>query len=260
MENMSFTPVPRLTTHRADELHNSENGILLQMQGILLVDKPKDWTSFDVVNYVRRIVAAHEGKKPKNCKVGHTGTLDPQATGLLVLLVGKEYTRKATSLSKVDKTYEVTMKLGQTSSTGDEEGEKVAVSDTVPSEKAVLEALESLQGLIQQVPPKYSAMKVGGVRAYKLARAGKEVELEARPVTIYSNELTSYEYPYVKFTSKVSSGTYIRSLVEDLGKILETGAYMSDLRRTTVGAFGLDNALQVKVLTAETLADVLLTI
>jgi tRNA pseudouridine55 synthase len=228
------------------------------MQGILLVDKPKDWTSFDVVNYVRRIVAGVEGKKPKNCKVGHTGTLDPQATGLLVLLVGKEYTRKAMTLSKVDKTYEVTMKLGETSTTGDSEGEKIAISDTTPTQKAVLEALESLQGHIMQVPPQFSAMKINGVRAYKLARKGEVVELEARPVDIYSNELTGYEYPYVKFTSKVSSGTYIRSLVEDLGKILETGAYMSDLRRTQVGAFSLDDALEVKALDAPNLETSLL--
>lgn len=109
------------------------------MQGILLVNKPSGWTSFDVVNYVRKIVATAEGKKPKNCKVGHTGTLDPLATGLLILLVGKEYTRRAGELSKQDKTYEVTMRLGQTSITGDEEGEKTAVSDIVPSETAVLE-------------------------------------------------------------------------------------------------------------------------
>jgi tRNA pseudouridine55 synthase len=230
------------------------------INGILLVDKPKDWTSFDAVNYVRRIVAAVEGKKPKNCKVGHTGTLDPQATGLLVLLIGKEYTRKATDLSKVDKTYEVTMKLGETSTTGDSEGEKITVSGTAPTEKTVLEALLSLQGVIQQVPPKYSAMKINGVRAYKLAREGKEVELEARPVTIYSNELTSYEYPYVKFVSKVGSGTYIRSLVEDLGKLLETGAYMSDLRRTQVGAFDIRNAITVsKELDAAQIEAVLLT-
>jgi tRNA pseudouridine55 synthase len=132
------------------------------MQGILLVDKPKTWTSFDVVNYVRRIVANHEGKKPKNTKVGHTGTLDPLATGLLVLLVGKEYTRRAPELTKLDKTYEVVMRLGQTSSTGDEEGEKTAVSDTVPTSEAVLGALESLQGHIMQVPPAFSAMKING--------------------------------------------------------------------------------------------------
>jgi tRNA pseudouridine55 synthase len=227
------------------------------MQGLLLVDKPATWTSFDVVNYVRRIVATHEGKKPKNCKVGHTGTLDPLATGLLVLLVGKEYTRKATELTKLDKTYEVTMKLGETSSTGDEEGTKTAVSDTVPTEKAVLEALETFQGQLMQVPPAFSAMKINGQRAYKLARDGKEVELEARPVTIYKNELVSYEYPFVKFVSSVGSGTYIRSLVEDLGKNLGTGAYMSDLRRTRVGEFSIGNAAAVETLNAETLAELL---
>jgi tRNA pseudouridine55 synthase len=214
----------------------------MPLTGLLLVDKPKTWTSFDVVNYVRRMVATANGTKPKNTKVGHTGTLDPMATGLLILLIGKEYTRRAGELSKLDKTYEVTMKLGETSTTADEEGEKTVVSDTVPTEKAVLEALERLQGHIMQVPPVFSAMKINGQRAYKLAREGKTVELEARPVTIYTSELTSYDYPYVNFTSRVSSGTYIRSLVTDLGELLGTGAYMSDLRRTSIGDFELKEA------------------
>jgi tRNA pseudouridine55 synthase len=230
------------------------------MQGVLLVDKPKTWTSFDMVNYVRRMVAASEGKKPKNTKVGHTGTLDPLATGLVVLLVGKEYTRRATELTKLDKTYEVVMKLGQTSSTGDEEGEKTAVSDTVPTLEAILGALNTLQGHIMQVPPAFSAMKVNGQRAYKLAREGKAPVLEARPATIYKNEFTSYQYPYVRFTSDVGSGTYIRSLVEDLGKLLDTGAYMADLRRTRIGQFSLDDAVQKDALSQETLAAHLLTL
>jgi tRNA pseudouridine55 synthase len=213
------------------------------MQGILLIDKPREWTSFDVVNYVRKQVAAAEGKKPKNVKVGHTGTLDPLATGLLVILVGKEYTRRAGELSKQDKTYEVTMKLGETSTTGDDEGEKTAGSDKQPSKEEIVGALRQFTGEIMQTPPAFSAIKVNGQRAYKLAREGKTVELEARPVTIYSNELTSYKYPFVKFTSKVSSGTYIRSLVEDLGKTLGTGAYMSDLRRTEVGNFVIEKAV-----------------
>ena len=223
------------------------------MQGLLLVDKPKTWTSFDVVNYVRKMVAAHEGKKPKNCKVGHTGTLDPLATGLLVLLVGKEYTRRAGELTKLDKTYEVTMKLGATSTTGDEEGEKTAVSDTIPTLKAVQEALEAFRGDIMQVPPAFSAMKIDGKRAYDLARQGKEVKLEARPVTIYSIELTNYDYPFVHFIADVSSGTYVRSLVEDVGNLLTTGAYMSDLRRTRIGNFYLDDAVEVDTLTRESL-------
>lgn len=220
----------------------------IAMQGVLLIDKPKGWTSFDVVNYVRKIVATAEGKKPKNTKVGHCGTLDPLATGLLILVVGKEYTKRAGEFSKLDKAYEVTMKLGETSSTGDEEGEKTAVSDTIPDKKAVLEALERFTGEIMQVPPQFSAMKINGQRAYKLARAGKTVELEPRPITIYENQLTEYSYPYVKFTSKVSSGTYIRSLVEDLGKDLSTGAYMSDLRRTVIGEYTLREASSLESL------------
>lgn len=223
------------------------------MQGILLVDKPATWTSFDVVNYVRRMVAAAEGKKPKNVKVGHTGTLDPLATGLLVILVGKEYTRRAVEWSKLDKTYDVTMKLGQTSTTGDEEGEKTLVSNLVPDTAAIEAVLKQFTGNLMQTPPVYSAMKVDGVRAYKLAREGKEVVLEPRPATIHSNVLTAYEYPLVQFTSIVSSGTYIRSLVEDMGRELGTGAYMSDLRRTIVGEFSIDDAAEVKGLSAETL-------
>jgi tRNA pseudouridine55 synthase len=203
-----------------------------QLQGLLLIDKPKGWTSFDVVNYVRKQVAVVNGTKPKNTKVGHTGTLDPLATGLLVLLVGKTYTRKATTLTKLDKTYLVTMKLGEVSTTGDGEGEKQPISNTVPSEAEVRAALATFQGDILQVPPAFSAMKINGQRAYKLAR----------PVTIYSNELTSYDYPYVTFTSAVGSGTYIRSLVADLGKTLKTGAYMSDLCRSQVGNFRLEDA------------------
>lgn len=224
------------------------------MQGLLLIDKPSGWTSFDVVNKVRRMVAVSEGKKPKNCKVGHTGTLDPLATGLLVLLVGKEYTRRAGELTKLDKTYEVTMKLGETSSTGDEEGEKTTVSDTAPTLEAVQEALQAFTGDSMQVPPAFSAIKVDGKRAYDLARAGKEVKLEARPVTISSITVTCYDYPFVEFTCDVSSGTYVRSLVEDLGETLGTGAYMSALRRTRVGRFQLKDAWKIEDITPETIA------
>ncbi len=227
------------------------------MQGLLLIDKPHGWTSFDVVNYVRKMVAAAEGKKPKHTKVGHTGTLDPLATGLLVLLVGKEYTRRAGEFSKLDKTYDVTMKLGETSTTGDDEGEKTAVSSTAPSEKAVLEALERFKGDIMQVPPVFSAMKVNGQRAYKLAREGKEVVLEARPVTIRSIELTKYAHPFVEFTADVSSGTYIRSLVEDIGTALYTGAYMSALRRTRIGNFNLQDAHETNNLNLEEIVELL---
>jgi tRNA pseudouridine55 synthase len=227
------------------------------VNGLLLVDKPREWTSFDCVNYIRRIVATYVGKKPKNTKVGHTGTLDPLATGLLVILLGK-YTKRAPELTKMDKTYEVSMKLGYTSSTGDEEGEKTAVSDQRPTEADIISVLQTFTGEISQTPPIYSAIKVNGERAYKLARQGKEVILEPRAATIYSLELNSYSYPDVRFTTRVSSGTYIRSLVEDIGKALATGAYMSDLRRTSVGAFTLDDAVPVKELDIETIKNRLL--
>ncbi len=212
------------------------------MQGLLLVDKPAGWTSFDAVNYVRKIVAQAENKRPKQVKVGHTGTLDPFATGLLILLIGKEYTKRAGELVKLDKTYEVTMRLGQTSSTGDPEGEITpfeAVPGTAPTEKALTEALKRFTGQILQVPPAYSAVKVGGQRAYKLARAGKKVEIEPRQVTINRLELVDYMYPDVKLVADVSSGTYIRSLVEDIGNALGTGAYTTALSRTIIGKFYL---------------------
>lgn len=218
------------------------------MQGILLVDKPAGWTSFDVVNYVRKLVAQAEGNaakaaKPKQVKVGHTGTLDPFATGLLVLLIDKDYTRRAAEFSKLDKTYEVTMHLGQTSTTGDPEGEISPVSDKKPTEEELKSALKKFVGTIEQIPPAYSAIKVNGQRAYKLARAGKEVKIKPREVTINSLELTDYTYPEVKFTTDVSSGTYIRSLVEDIGQALTTGAYTISLRRTKVGTYDIHEAI-----------------
>ena len=227
------------------------------MQGLLLVDKPAGWTSFDVVNYVRRIVATAEGKKPKNCKVGHTGTLDPFATGLLVLLIGKEYTKKAGELSKLDKTYEVTMRLGQQSTTGDPEGEITAISDTIPTVEAIREALKQFTGPIQQVPPAFSAIKVNGVRAYKLAREGKEVIIEPRQVTINRLELVDYTYPEVKFVADVTSGTYIRTLVEDIGKTLGTGAYTTELRRTVINNYNVTQAAPIDGLNAAMLETVL---
>jgi len=212
------------------------------MQGILLVDKPAGWTSFDVVNYVRKQVAAAENKKPKQVKVGHAGTLDPFATGLLIVLVGKDYTRRAAEFSKLDKTYEVTMHLGQTSSTGDPEGEITPVSDTIPTQSDLKKALLEFTGKIMQTPPAYSAIKIDGQRAYKLARAGKTVTIEPRQVIIDRLELVDYKYPDVRLIAAVSSGTYIRSLVEDIGKTLGTGAYTTTLRRISIGEQNVNDA------------------
>lgn len=238
------------------------------MNGYVLIDKPKGWTSFDVVNYIRRMVQQNgldiaELKPGENRKkrfpTGHTGTLDPSATGLIVVLLGK-YTKRAMELTKLDKTYDVTMTLGKASTTGDQEGDITDVSDSIPTAEALQAALAKFTGDIMQVPPAFSAMKINGQRAYKLARAGKEVVLEARPARINANVLQSYEYPAVRFSADVSSGTYIRSLVEDVGRELGTGAYMSDLRRTKVGPFNLGEAVNVTELTPQMLSERLLVL
>lgn len=224
------------------------------MEGILLIDKPLGWTSFDAVNYVRKVVARVEGKKSKNVKVGHTGTLDPAATGLLVLLIGKNYTRRAGEFSKLDKTYEVEMTLGQVSSTGDAEGEKINVSSVEPTLAEVKSALEKFTGDISQTPPAYSAIKVNGRRAYELARQGQKPELKPRPVTIYELKLLNYSYPRINLEAKVSSGTYIRTLVEDIGQELRAGAFTSALCRTEVGRFSIVGATQIDQLDTTRLA------
>lgn len=212
----------------------------MDLDGFLLVDKPKGWTSFDVVAKIRGVIKRETGRK---VKVGHTGTLDPLATGLMIIVIGS-YCKRAAEFSKLDKTYEVTMKLGETSSTGDEEGEKTIVSDRKPSEDEIKTALESFLGESLQTPPTYSAVKINGKRAYKLARKGEKVEIEPRPIRINSIEITDYTYPFVKFTADVGSGTYIRSLVTDIGENLKTGAYMSHLQRMKVGEFNIKDSIK----------------
>ena len=212
------------------------------MNGVLLVDKPKGWTSFDVVAKIRGLVKqaqsssakASEGLRPKRPRVGHAGTFDPLATGLLIVLVGDEC-KNQDKYMKLDKTYEVQLKLGETSTTDDGEGEISKISNKIPAKEEVINTIESFIGEIKQVPPIYSAIKVDGKRAYKLAREGSKREMKPRLVTIHSITNIEYKYPYVSFTTFVSSGTYIRSLVRDIGGKLSIGAYMSDLRRTKIG-------------------------
>lgn len=218
------------------------------MNGILLIDKPRGWTSFDVVAKVRGVVKAKTGlKRPK---VGHAGTLDPLATGLLIILVG-DYCKRASEYSKLDKTYEVELRLGQTSTTDDAEGEITNVSSQKPSEEEVGRAINSFLGEISQTPPIFSAIKVDGQRAYKLARAGKEPEMKARPVTIYNITDIRYDYPKIIFLTEVSSGTYIRSLVRDIGEKLGTGAYMTGLRRTKIANFAVEDAIEPRQIIVE---------
>lgn len=217
------------------------------MDGLLLIDKPKEWTSFDVVAKVRGILRSAGVNKPK---IGHTGTLDPLATGLLVLTLGN-YCKRAQEYSKLDKTYKVELKLGVTSTTDDEEGEKSTTNKPIPDETVIKEAILSFVGEIMQTPPAFSAIKVGGKRAYKLAREGKEVKIEPRNVTIYSIEDIKVTGSEATFTAKVSSGTYIRSLARDIGQKLGCGAYMSNLRRTQIGSYGIADANGINELSTE---------
>lgn len=205
--------------------------------GIILIDKPTHMTSFGVVARVRRVLTQQAGKK---VKVGHTGTLDPFATGLMILVVGKEC-KNAGNYSKLDKVYEATIRLGQTSSTGDPEGQITDVSNAEPSKEEVEAVLKQFSGEITQRPPIYSAIKVNGERAYKLARKGEEVEIPLRNITIYSLELVDYSYPELKIRTHVSSGTYIRTLAQDIGQALETGAYCSELRRTKIADYDVNS-------------------
>lgn len=209
--------------------------------GVLLVDKPSHMTSFGVVARVRRRLSEKAGKK---MKVGHTGTLDPFATGLMILVIGKEC-KNAGQYSKLDKVYEATICLGQASTTGDPEGDITDVSGRRPSRDEVEAAIGQFTGDIQQTPPAFSAIKINGQRAYKLARRGEKVEIPLRTITIHSIELLTYTYPDVTVRAHVSSGTYIRTLAEDIGKVLGTGAYCRKLRRTKIAEYDISEALEL---------------
>lgn len=225
------------------------------MEGLLLVDKPAGWTSFDVVKYVRRMVANMEGVPSKRVKVGHSGTLDPFATGLLIVLIGKKYTRQAETLLKKDKLYSVMMILDMSSTTGDSDGELTqTIEDKDPPRPGEVEsALNGFLGESWQTPPIFSAIKVNGVRAYKLARENKPVELEPRRVNIKRIKLLDYDYPRISFEVEVSSGTYIRSLVEDIAKKLDRTAYTKELRRLTNGIYSVEDAVLPERLNEQTI-------
>lgn len=209
---------------------------------ILLIDKPAGMSSFGVVARVRRILSQKAGKR---VKVGHTGTLDPFATGLLILLAGKA-TKKSNEFLKLDKEYEAVVRLGAKSSTGDIEGEIIETKCELVGEEEVREAVASFQGEIEQTVPQFSAVKINGERAYKLARKGVEVEMPRRKVKIYEIEVLEYAWPELKMRCKVSSGTYIRALGEDIGEKLGVGGYLTALRRTVVGEYKVENAVRLE--------------
>ena len=225
------------------------------MDGIIIVNKSKGYTSHDIVAKVKKITGE---------KVGHTGTLDPLATGVLPLLIGKG-TLCSKYLMNHDKTYTVLLKLGIKKNTGDEEGEileKKAVDEKICDEKNVKMVLDSFLGEQKQIPPIYSAIKVNGKKLYEYARKGQEVEIKPREITIYDIKLLKIdkENCEIQFEASCSKGTYIRSLCEDIAKKMGTVGYMKELQRTKVGIFTIEQSVLLENLTKETIKEHMITI
>ena len=215
--------------------------------GLLVVDKPAGWTSHDVVARCRRLARTR--------KVGHAGTLDPMATGVLVLGIGRA-TRLLGHLTLTDKAYGATLRLGARTVTDDAEGEVLEVRDaSAVTDEALAAALAALTGEVDQVPSAVSAVKVGGVRSYARVRAGEGVELAARRVVVSRLDVVARRGDDVDVVTEVSSGTYVRALARDVGAALGVGAHLTALRRTRVGPFGLDRARPLEALTSDEVVD-----
>jgi len=212
---------------------------------IFAVYKPKGITSHDIIYLVRKAT----GEK----RVGHGGTLDPLASGVLVVAVGREFTKKLSVVVAKEKEYRAVIRLGLESTTDDEEGEKTRINDTlIPSLSEIEAVIKQFIGTISQMPPIYSALKVKGRSAYKYARAGKEIQLQPREVEIKSIEVISYIYPMLVIHVVTGPGVYIRSLAKDTGRSLGTGAYLADLERTRVGEFLKKDAIEISRLESTT--------
>lgn len=218
-------------------------------EGILNIDKPGGMTSHDVVNRVRRVAGLR--------RVGHAGTLDPLATGVLLLCLGRA-ARLVEYLVGQPKTYETAVRLGQRTNTYDADGEVLVERPCTFTPDELADALTHFRGTIQQTPPIYSAIKKNGQPLYKLARQGIEVEVEPRQVTIYELDVTAVTLPILTLRITCSSGTYIRSLAHDLGEMLGCGGHVASLRRTAVGAFSTETAVPLDHLTADNLHTYLL--
>jgi tRNA pseudouridine55 synthase len=204
---------------------------------VILINKPLEWTSFDVVNKLR--------KKLKIKKIGHAGTLDPLATGLLILCTGK-LTKQIDTFQAQEKEYTGNLVVGQTTPSHDLETPVSEARDISSlSEESIFEAAKKFTGILQQIPPVHSAIKIDGKRSYKLARKGKDPELKPREVTVSAFEITSIQLPLISFRIVCSKGTYIRSIVRDMGEELGVGAYLSKLCRTRIGQFHLTDALSI---------------
>lgn len=209
---------------------------------ILLVDKPLDWTSFQAVNKLKYKLK-REFSLPKKFKIGHAGTLDPRATGLLIVCTGK-FTKKIPEIQDAPKEYVAEIKIGvQTESYDTEKPEILPQNFSHITEGFILETLSKFVGEIEQKPPVFSAIKIDGERAYDLARAGQEVEMKSRKTTFHYLDQVEINLPFVSFRVGCSKGTYIRSLAHDIGQSLGVGAYLTQLRRTKIGEYSVDNAI-----------------
>ncbi|MBE6369521.1 MAG: tRNA pseudouridine(55) synthase TruB [Lentisphaerae bacterium] len=210
---------------------------IFNTDGILLVDKPATWTSFDVVNFVR--------SRFNIPKVGHCGTLDPAATGLLVLVLGK-FTRISNSLSGVDKIYSGSLRLGIETDSQDMDGNVIRECDTAGiTEEALRNTVMSFMGKSMQIPPMVSALKKDGKKLYELARKGVEVEREARPIEVFDIKVDRIALPDCDFTVHCSKGTYVRTIASDIGSKLGCGAVLTNLRRIASGKFSIEDAISV---------------
>lgn len=225
---------PRVAEKRTDALETRSGPV----QGLLLVDKPAGMTSHDVVQRVRRVYGERS--------IGHLGTLDPFATGLLILLLGRA-TRLATFIDAEPKIYEASIKFGEETDTDDEAGTVVRTAET-PSERAVKDAIGKLTGTISQVPPAYSAKSVDGTRAYDAARRGEPLQLPAVDVTVHAWMIESYKNGILSASITCSGGTYIRALARDLGRLTSSAAHLASLRRTRAGNFDVADAMPLETL------------
>ena len=219
------------------------------MPNFILIDKPAGITSHDVVDRLRKITGEQ--------RIGHAGTLDPFATGLLILGIGRAATRELGHFLKLDKEYIATLHFGAESDTYDRTGKITTIgyreSNGFPiSLSKIKKILQNFTGEIEQTPPMYSAKKINGKKMYELARAGKEIPRKPTKIKIYSIELLEYDFPLNKICVHCSSGTYIRSLAHDLGRALGTGAYLEELRRTKIGKYDVKDAHKLEELTPET--------
>ncbi len=218
--------------------------MMAKMNGIINLDKPAGLSSARAVSVVKRLL-------PRGTKIGHAGTLDPFATGVLLLLVGRA-TKLCERMMAEPKQYEATIKLGAKTATDDPESPESPVEGAVPPSRSAVEAaLGRFVGAIRQRPPVYSAMKIGGRRAYDLARRGKAVELQERTVQVYGIELLDYEWPLARVRIDCGRGTYIRAIARDVGELLNVGGHLTQLRRTRIGPYGVQQGVSLEQVAQE---------